>query len=368
MYANYLNDRQDLGFRCLKDTEDAKQITVLLKTGVIYITITIFINYSLFTNDGGLTNQSYSNLVENQISSKQVVLVNKLRGGVDKLPENLDQNLEKINESLKESVEFDKLRKNLASKSVKDSKSFTDNSFNKIVIGIINRMEPVIGNPKFLRVLAETQKPVKPELLISVKPLSKNIIDFKPRKNSAKKSSSIFAEALVPINPSRWPSFTAGSAASSDMPDITDKLQNPLDNLRAAIEYLETAQSDVQWRDRFWKITEDTTTINFASEMGGDVGAFGAGALSNKIADGYVKEMVDTALTLNQQEKLNLEIFKQTAREQGLDVSKVRGTGLMREFVPDYMEGDICERPERNSRPNFSEDVSSAYDDESFFN
>jgi len=141
MYTNYLNDRQDLGFRCFKDKEDGKQVTILLKTGVIYITITIFINYSyLFINDKGLTNQSYSNLVENQISSKQVVLVNKLRSGVNKLPENTDQNLEKINESLKESVEFDKLRKNLASKSVKDSKSFTDNSFNKIVIGIINKI------------------------------------------------------------------------------------------------------------------------------------------------------------------------------------------------------------------------------------
>jgi len=368
MYTNYLNDRQDLGFRCFKDTKDGKQVTILLKTGVIYITITIFINYSLFINDKGLTNQSYSNLVENQISSKQIVLVNKLRGGVNKLPENPDQNLEKINESLKESVEFDKLRKNLASKSVKDSKSFTDNSFNKIVTGIINKMEPVIGNPKFLRLLAETQKPVKPELSISVKSLSKDITDLKPRKNSAKKSSSIFAEALVPMNPGRWPAFTAGSFASSDMPDITDKLQNPLDNLRAAKEYLETAQSDVQWRDRFWKVTEDTTKINFASEMGGAVGSFGAGALSNKIADGYINEMINTALTLDQQEKLNLEIFKQTAREQNIDVSKVRGTGLMREFVPDYMEGDICERPERNSRPNSWEDASCPYDDESFFN
>jgi hypothetical protein len=40
----------------------------------------------------------------------------------------------------------------------------------------------------------------------------------------------------------------------------------------------------------------------------------------------------------------------------------------MREFVPDYMEGDICERPERNSRPNFWEDANCPYDDESFFN
>jgi hypothetical protein len=38
---------------------------------------------------------------------------------------------------------------------------------------------------------------------------------------------------------------------ASNMRDIKDKLQTPLDNLRVANEYLETAQSDTQWRDRF---------------------------------------------------------------------------------------------------------------------
>lgn len=108
--------------------------------------------------------------------------------------------------------------------SVEDSKNFTDKSFNKIVIEIIDKMEPIIGNPKFLRLLAEIQKPVKSELLISVKSSYKDIINPKPQKNSAKKSSSIFAEALVPINTRRWLAFTAGSSISSDIPDIKDKL------------------------------------------------------------------------------------------------------------------------------------------------
>lgn len=162
------------------------------------------------------------------------------------LPENTDQNLEKINETLKESVMFDKLQKNLVSKSVENSKSF-----NKIVIGIIDKMEPIIGNQKFWRLLTEQQKAVKSELSISVKSSSKDILNPKPQKILAKKSSSIFAEALVAINPGRWPAFTAGSSMASNMRDIKDKLQTPLDNLRVANEYLETAQSDTQWRDRF---------------------------------------------------------------------------------------------------------------------
>lgn len=130
-------------------------------------------------------------------------------------------------------------------------------------------------------------------------------MDPKPQKISAKKSSSIFAEVLVPINLRRWKAFTTGSSMSSDMPDIKDKLQTPLDNLRVVKEYLETAQNYTQWRDRFWKVTQDTTTINIVSEIGGDVESFGTGVASNKIADGYMDEMIVTEVTKNQQEKLH---------------------------------------------------------------
>lgn len=44
---------------------------------------------------------------------------------------------------------------------------------------------------------------------------------------------------------------------ASDMPDIGDKIKTPLDNLLVGKEYLETAQSDVQWRDRFWQVAEE---------------------------------------------------------------------------------------------------------------
>ena len=46
--------------------------------------------------------------------------------------------------------------------------------------------------------------------------------------------SNMFAQALVPINPRHWAAYTAGSAASSDMPDLTSKLTTPFNNLVAA--------------------------------------------------------------------------------------------------------------------------------------
>ena len=104
-------------------------------------------------------------------------------------------------------------------------------------------------------------------------------------------------------------------------------------------------------RDRFWKLTQDTITINGACEFGHEVGSFGAGAAANKIADSYMNEMVKTERTKNLQEKLNLEIFKIVSVEKNLDPKQVRGTGVMREFVPESMKEDICIRPERNERP-----------------
>jgi hypothetical protein len=44
--------------------------------------------------------------------------------------------------------------------------------------------------------------------------------------------------------------------------------------LETAKEYLETSQSDQQYRFRFWKVAEDTVKINVLSELGGKAGAF----------------------------------------------------------------------------------------------
>jgi hypothetical protein len=63
-----------------------------------------------------------------------------------------------------------------------------------------------------------------------------------------------------------------------------------------------------------------------------------------------------------------MEIFKQTAREQGKDDSDVRGTGLMREFVPEFMQEDICERPAEDARPTSWTETDSPYEDGSSFN
>ena len=141
---------------------------------------------------------------------------------------------------------------------------------------------------------------------------------------------NIFAEALVPLNPQRWPAYLAGSAMASDMPEFGDKVATLFTNLLTAKEYLKTSQSNVQWRDRFWKVVEDTFTVNGALELGGELCSFGAGAAANKMADKYMKEMVETSFTLKASEKLNERIYQQFAKDMGYDPSLVRGRSSIR--------------------------------------
>ena len=55
MYINFINDRKDLGFMCLRDEEAGDQVTVILVTGVICIRI--YLNSIWFVNDQDLVDR-----------------------------------------------------------------------------------------------------------------------------------------------------------------------------------------------------------------------------------------------------------------------------------------------------------------------
>jgi hypothetical protein len=92
---------------------------------------------------------------------------------------------------------------------------------------------------------------------------------------------TLFAEALVPLNPQNiW----LEALRQVICQNLATKLRH-----HSRKEYLETSLCDVQWRDRFWKVFEDTTSINLSCEAGQDLGSFGAGAAANKMADKYME-------------------------------------------------------------------------------
>lgn len=73
--------------------------------------------------------------------------------------------------------------------------------------------------------------------------------------------------------------------------------------------------------------------------------------MAEKIADRYVNEMVETSFTLRHSEKLNTRIYKEAARNVGIDVNLVDGTGPFRQFVNPNSCGNTFDRPPRGSRP-----------------
>lgn len=164
-------------------------------------------------------------------------------------------------------------------------------------------------------------------------------------------SSSIFEGGLVPINPNYWSSHLAGSAYYDESPQLKDKVSRPLENIKNVKIYLKTSQSDVEYQDRAWTAAKDTIVVNLMAKLGGRPGPFFNGHYTNLCDDKYVNEEIQTVMTLNDQEKVNLRIFQSVAIQKNIDPDMVVGTGLFRQFVPEYMKNDLCNLPDRLERP-----------------
>ena len=172
-------------------------------------------------------------------------------------------------------------------------------------------------------------------------------------------SSSIFVEALAPVNPARWMAWSAGNgfaAIEANSPPTNRVFGTGIsaggDTLHSMYDFLDSSYSDVQYRDRLWRMVEDTAIVNTMCEVGGDPGAFLAGIYAHNKAEEYELERAETMLTISPTEQLNLLRYQQYAKESSyLQEDLVQGTGIFREYVPEFMRSDLCHRPERNSRP-----------------
>ena len=94
---------------------------------------------------------------------------------------------------------------------------------------------------------------------------------------------------------------------------IGDNVKTPLNNLLVTKEYLETFQNNIQWRTRLCQTAQDTTSINITSELGDDIILLVTGTFSNNIAEGYINGMMNTAVSIEQQEEPNFERIRKKA-------------------------------------------------------
>lgn len=219
MYIGYLNDRKELGFSCIKDTDTVKElsdfkntlknpvtwiITKGKKTLILIFSKEVLVAVFIFLESRYIElNVDWSSFSSSQVYQSCVIksdtsgfltspshiqdYILKSRGGVEFTDEQQDK---LANSILAKTPEFD----------------LDDISINKLLQKLLEIIDPVISNQKLWRILSELEKPSKPQLSdgnhISSTDNCSRAQNVQNKQPKSKGSSSIFAEAL-PISTPR---------------------------------------------------------------------------------------------------------------------------------------------------------------------
>ena len=214
MYVNFVIDRQNLGFSCIKDLNTIKQLSdfkstlknsvtwiirkgkqtlILLFSKEVLVAVFIFlessyiklnVDYPLFSSyEVYQSCDIKSDTSEFLTTSSQILdYILKLKGGSDELTNEEQEKL--VNSILAKAPES----------------SYSEISINKFLKRILELMAPVISNQRFWRILSEFGKPLKSELPGPSEVRSTDILGpYAPDKQAKTRfrgSSSIFAEAF----------------------------------------------------------------------------------------------------------------------------------------------------------------------------
>jgi len=101
------------------------------------------------------------------------------------------------------------------------------------------------------------------------------------------------AEALIPINPIRWPAHAAGSILGQDLQNADSLVAKPFTNLATTKQYLATAHNRSHFYSRAREVGMDTLDVNALSEWS-VVGNAASGTYANWAANKYrIKMEVD---------------------------------------------------------------------------
>lgn len=98
------------------------------------------------------------------------------------------------------------------------------------------------------------------------------------------------AEALIPINPMRWPAHAAGSIISQDLQNADYLIAKPFTNLAITKQYLETTHNRSHFYSRAREVGMDTLDVNAMSEWS-VVGNTASGTYANWAANKYAIKM-----------------------------------------------------------------------------
>ena len=348
MFINYYYYRKEM-YECKKDGELIdffKGKTINLNLKVTFLILFNILAFKINSRENYKVQKNYYYTNE---------LICNIRGGC--LEDEINQNLTELDQIEKLKIEF--INKTP--------------SFNKYVVHIYNKMvDPVLNglveNPKTLTLLQEFfKKSPVPNTVYNLQPrkvTSKQLVLKESQKTKTKaKNSILYADALVPLNPRMWPAYGLGSRIpDANVNDpfktktdvVLESIRTPGQNLQTSAEFLYRSKSDLEYRSRLLRLISDTITVNILAVN--DFGAVISGTYATRTANAYMMEMLDREVSLNEREKLNMEIYKQVAKSKNIEPDLVEGIGLIRNFAPEYDKGSLFEKPGK-SRPTWEEET-----------
>ena len=170
------------------------------------------------------------------------------------------------------------------------------------------------------------------------------------------------ADALVPLNPMRMPSYYVGSMLTSDQRFERNDFMQPWLNVESSLEYLSSSHNDTHYNTRFQKLMFDTGVVNAFCEIPSNIGGALAGSYANSMAAQYSNEIVEDEInkSLETQFSCELRLRGGPGSKSGNYINKpplFNGVGVFKEHLPasERTNPIFGERlPPRNDRPLWS--------------
>lgn len=175
-------------------------------------------------------------------------------------------------------------------------------------------------------------------------------------------TSLLTANALVPINPMKIPSYYIGSMLTSDQRLERNDFMQPWENVESSLEYLSSSHNDSHYNTRFQKFMFDTAVVNGLCEVPSNIGGALAGSYANSMAAQYLDEIVEDEITkpLETQFSCELRLREGPGSKYGNHTTTpplFNGVGLMKEHLPSSQRTSPIfgpRLPARKDRPLWS--------------
>lgn len=114
-------------------------------------------------------------------------------------------------------------------------------------------------------------------------------------------------EGLVPLNPTKWPTFSVMAGALED-PKISGEHLQWVENIESSLEYIANSHNESHRIARLGKLGFDSIVVNAAAELPYDLGIPFAAEYANKAAATYVNENIEDMCSRSMETEMSMKL------------------------------------------------------------